>query len=216
MKSVQALAEEKLKTAQVFFEGFKLTAAADNQSLRDENEHMKSEFEAYIRALHAEYAAKMSEATRELMEQGHEAILQEREATVKAQADSERYRSVAETAEAELRHLQATSADDRRQFEEKVRHVEAENTFQIGRVNEMNRALDEATVNAGVLPVLQANVDSLQSELTTSEGKVAAAEVQMGKYQRAQESFEKRTQEEAEARKVLETATRRSNSPTAN
>ena len=123
---------------------------------------------------------------------------------------------MAETAEAELRHLQATSADDRRQLEEKVRSMDAENKFQIGRVNEMNRALDEATVNAGVLPVLQARVDSLQSELKSSEGKVAAAEVQMSKYQRAQESFEKRTQDEAEARKVLETATRCSNSPTAN
>ena len=42
VRSVQALAEEKLKTANVFIESLKSSAAADVSALREENEHMRS------------------------------------------------------------------------------------------------------------------------------------------------------------------------------
>ena len=113
---------------------------------------MRQELEYRIRALHAEYAAKTSEAitqvTRDLVEQGNAAVAFEREATEQARRDVERYISVAGTAEEQLRHLQATLEDTRRQFEEKVRDLEADKLFQIGRVTELVRALDESIVNA--------------------------------------------------------------------
>ena len=180
--------------------GLKSSAAADAAALREENEHMRSEFEAHLRSLHAEYAAKMSDeitqATRDIVQQSNSAIALEREATGKVRRDIEQYVSVAGEAEEQLRNLQATLDEANRRHAEDVRVLEADRLFQVARVNELGKALDEVAVNAGVVTELQSQLETARAEQAKSQEKVAAAESQMEKYKIAQKTFDERARQE--------------------